>query len=56
MSNVETIQPTDIDKMITASDEDAWDLTLFTCTTGGRARCAVRCTRTAYPEPLHAEE
>ena len=49
VSNVETIQPTDIDKMITASDEDAWDLTLFTCTTGGRARCAVRCTRTGYP-------
>ena len=40
---------TDIDKMITATDEDAWDLTLFTCTTGGRARCAVRCTRTGYP-------
>ena len=37
VSNVETIQPTDIDKMITASDEDAWDLTLFTCTTGGRS-------------------
>ena len=49
VTNVETIQPTDIDKMITASDEDAWDLTLFTCTTGGRARCAVRCTRTGYP-------
>ena len=49
VSNVETIQPTDIEKMITASDEDAWDLTLFTCTTGGRARCAVRCTRTGYP-------
>ena len=56
VSNVETIQPTDIDKMITATDQDDWDLTLFTCTTGGRARCAVRCTRTAYPEPLHAEE
>ena len=26
-----------------------WDLTLFTCTTGGRARCAVRCVRTGYP-------
>ena len=56
VSNVETIQPTDIDKMITADDQDDWDLTLFTCTTGGRARCAVRCTRTGYPEPLHAEE
>ena len=56
VTNVETIQPTDIEKMITADDQDDWDLTLFTCTTGGRARCAVRCTRTAYPEPLHAEE
>ena len=27
--------------MITASDEDAWDLTLFTCTTGGRMVAAV---------------
>lgn len=49
VSNVETIQPTDIEKMITADDQDDWDLTLFTCTTGGRARCAVRCTRTGYP-------
>ena len=34
---------------ITTESEDIWDLTLFTCTTGGRARCAVRCTRTGYP-------
>ena len=49
VTNVETVQPTDIEKMITADDQDDWDLTLFTCTTGGRARCAVRCTRTGYP-------
>ena len=47
--SVETVQPTQIDRMINASAEDDWDLTLFTCTTGGNARCAVRCVRTAYP-------
>ena len=30
-------------------ESDEWDLTLFTCTTGGSARCAVRCVRTGYP-------
>ena len=49
VSNVETIQPTQIEKMTTVTEEDNWDLTLFTCTTGGSARCAVRCVRTAYP-------
>ena len=39
---VETMRPTEIEKMISAGD---WDLTLFTCTTGGNARCAVRCVR-----------
>ena len=55
VTNVETIQPTDIEKMITADDQDDWDLTLFTCTTGGRARCAVRCKRTAYPAAAEPE-
>ena len=50
VSVVETIQPTQIEKMTEKTeDSENWDLTLFTCTTGGRARCAVRCTRTAYP-------
>lgn len=39
---VETMRPTEIEKMVSAGD---WDLTLFTCTTGGNARCAVRCVR-----------
>ena len=50
VSAVETLQPTQIEKMTTKTeDSDEWDLTLFTCTTGGRARCAVRCVRTGYP-------
>ena len=42
VANVEILQPTAVEDMITADD---WDLTLFTCTPGGGARCAVRCTR-----------
>ncbi len=50
ISAVETLQPTQIEKMTTKTEEsDDWDLTLFTCTTGGNARCAVRCVRTGYP-------
>lgn len=50
VSAVETLQPTQIEKMTTKTEEsDDWDLTLFTCTTGGNARCAVRCVRTGYP-------
>ncbi len=36
------LQPTAVDEMITGD----WDLTLFTCTIGGRTRVTVRCTRT----------
>ena len=50
VSAVETIQPTQIEKMTEKTeDSENWDLTLFTCTTGGSARCAVRCERTGYP-------
>ena len=50
VSVVETIQPTQIEKMTEKTeDSENWDLTLFTCTTGGSARCAVRCVRTGYP-------
>lgn len=41
----ETVQPTAIEEMCTGD----WDLTLFTCTIGGRARIAVRCEKT---EPI----
>ena len=50
VSNIETVQPTAVDQMIKNSNNDKnvsndWDMTLFTCNTGGQTRCAVRCTR-----------
>lgn len=45
VSKVEVLQPTQIEEMVGKTETDDWDLTLFTCTTGGSARCAVRCTR-----------
>ena len=43
----ETLPPTAIEEMVdnhANSDSTAdWDLTLFTCNTGGQTRCAVRC-------------
>lgn len=54
VSNLETVKPAAIDAMIKNSSNaqlegvtSCWDLTLFTCTTGGRARCAVRCVKAA---------
>lgn len=45
VSEVETLQPEQVDEMITPSA--SWDLTLFTCTAGGGARYTVRCTSVA---------
>ena len=50
VTNRETLEPTDLDSFIVnmhnneASTMD-WDMTLFTCNTGGQTRCAVRCSR-----------
>lgn len=38
---IETLQPTQVEDMVSGD----WDLTMFTCNTGGRTRCAVRCNR-----------
>ena len=38
---LETLGSGDVDAM----DAGEWDLTLFTCNTGGTTRCAVRCER-----------
>ena len=38
---IETLQPQEVDRMRTGD----WDLTLFTCTVGGRSRVTVRCER-----------
>lgn len=41
VAELETLQPSAVDSM-TAGD---WDLTLFTCTIGGKTRVTVRCER-----------
>ena len=42
VSNRQTVEPTSVDEMINNTDQD-WQLSLFTCNTGGQTRCAVRC-------------
>lgn len=53
VSNVEIVQPTDVEKMIdndkNSSSAADWDLSLFTCTISGQARCTVRCIRVSGP-------
>lgn len=53
VSNVEVLQPTDVEKMIdndkNSSSTAEWDLSLFTCTISGQARCTVRCVRVSGP-------
>ena len=41
VAEIETLQPTAIEEMT----ESEYDLTLFTCTIGGRSRVTVRCER-----------
>lgn len=43
VTSSETIEPTNVEDMITKTDTNDWDLTLFTCTASGQARWAVRC-------------
>ncbi len=49
VSNVETVKATAIEEMVNnannSESSSEWDLTLFTCTLGGSARCAIRCDR-----------
>lgn len=42
VAQIEELQATDVEKM----ESGEWDLTLFTCTPGGKARVTVRCDRT----------
>ena len=41
VDDMQVLLPTDIENMVVSD----WDLTLFTCTVGGRTRFAVRCDR-----------
>lgn len=43
VSSIEILKPTQVEEMTGKTEGDGWDLTLFTCTTGGKTRCAVRC-------------
>ena len=45
IEETEELLPDQVDAMITRTEKDTWNLTLFTCTTSGQARCAVRCRR-----------
>ena len=50
VTNRETVEPTDVERMIenTGNSETSlldWDMTLFTCNLGGQTRFAVRCSR-----------
>ncbi len=42
VAETQILQPTDVEEML----DDTWDLTLFTCTIGGRTRVTVRLMRT----------
>ncbi len=48
IADLETLEPDQVEDMVTSSD--SWDLTLFTCTIGGRTRFTVRCIRTDSPQ------
>lgn len=41
VDNIETLEPTDVSQMVEPTD---WELTLFTCHTGGQTRCTIRCS------------
>lgn len=49
VSSVEQLNPDQVEEMISKEGDQPWDLTLFTCTTGGQMRYAVRCTETKNP-------
>lgn len=44
VSDIEIIDPYDVKEM---TEEGEWDLTMFTCTLGGRTRLTIRCERTS---------
>lgn len=46
VTELTTLPSTAIEEMKTKTPGDDWDMTLFTCTIGGKSRLAVRCIRT----------
>ena len=52
VKELETLKPTAVKEM-TVPENREWDMTLFTCTTGGQARAAVRCVLKSKTEPKY---
>ena len=57
VTNRETLQPDSVEHMVENTNNttdgsvtNEWDLTLFTCNTGGQTRCAIRCARVRQEE------
>lgn len=57
VTNRETLQPDSVEHMVENTNNttdgsvtNEWDLTLFTCNTGGQTRCAIRCARVREEE------
>ncbi len=48
VTNREVLRPVQVEDMIESGAD--WDLTMFTCTTGGQTRCAVRCEYIKEPD------
>ena len=46
VKETEVLAPTDIEGMVSGD----WDLTMFTCTIGGKSRVTVRCERLEAPK------
>lgn len=48
VSSIEQLRPEQVGRMIKKSETDDWELTLFTCSTGGQTRYAVRCRQVLF--------
>ena len=55
VKEIETLKPTAVKEM-TVPENREWDMTLFTCTTGGQARAAVRCVMKDKTPPKYMSD
>ena len=55
VTEIETLKDTAVKEM-TVPENREWDMTLFTCTTGGQARAAVRCVMKEKTPPKYMSD
>ena len=55
VTEIETLKDTAVKEM-TIPENREWDMTLFTCTTGGQARAAVRCVMKEKTPPKYMSD